>query len=177
MITNPDGSEYRLVGSIQQFDPGSQDYELLNDLDAENFFLYGAPALYYEIFIQPQTVDPLYLEDRGKHWCPNPIELWGIYEPKNSGNIQSLFGIDNLDEIVIEFNYRDVLKRIGHPPKIGSRIFTVHKRESWVIIQRNDTEFKLWGQMHIQLICQRFQESTTDNSTKISQPQPDFRIN
>ena len=87
MITNPDGSEYRLVGSIQQFDPGSQDYELLNDLDAENFFLYGAPALYYEIFIQPQTVDPLYLEERGKHWCPNPIELWGIYEPKNSGNI------------------------------------------------------------------------------------------
>jgi hypothetical protein len=79
--------------------------------------------------------------------------------------------------MIFEMNYRETLQKIGHVPKIGSRIFTPHKSESWVIVQRNDGEFKMWGQLRLQLICQKFQESTTDNSKTIQQPNVDFKIN
>lgn len=176
-IRNPDGSYYRAVGSIQQFDPENPEHNLFNQWDQEVIRQGGSPIFYYEVLIQPQTVDKLYLEDRGKLWSPVGVELWCFYEPKPNQNVQGLFGIDAPDEMIFELNYRECLQKIGHAPKIGSRLFTPHKRESWVVIQRNDDEFKMWGQLRLQLICQKFQESTTDNSKAINQPQPDFKIN
>lgn len=176
-IRNVDGTVYNPSGSLRNFNPESPEHDLFNQWDQEIIVQGGSPIFYYEVLIQPQTVDPLYLEDRGKLWCPKGIELWCLYEPQPNQNVQGLFGIDAPDEMIFEFNYRDVLKKVGHPPKVGSRLFTPHKNESWQIIQRNDGEFKMWGQLRLQLICQKFQESTTDNSKTINQPQPDFKIN
>jgi hypothetical protein len=176
-ITNPDGTPYNPVGQIQQFDPESPEHNLFNQWDQELIRQTGSPIYYYEVHIQPQTVHPLYLEDRGKLWSPKGIQLWCLYEPKASQNLQGLFGIDAPDEMIFELNYREVLQLCGHPPKIGSRLFTPHKRENWIIIQRNDDQFKMWGQLRLQLICQKFQESTTDNSKSMNQPQPDFKLN
>ena len=39
--------------------------------------------------------------------------------------------------------YRAVLKEIGHPPKIGSRVKTPFLNEDWIIIERKLGEFKL----------------------------------
>jgi hypothetical protein len=52
--------------------------------------------------------------------------LYCSYDPKNSQNLVNAFGIDAPDELQIEFNYRDVLQKVGHPPKIGSRLYTPH---------------------------------------------------
>ena len=75
-----------------------------------------------------------------------------------------------------EVNYRTTLRTIGHPPKIGSRVFTPHLQENWVIIQRNLGEFKLWGSLRLELICQRFQESVTTGEGEVTQKQPDVKI-
>jgi len=176
MIRNPDGSCYHLVGSIQQFDPENQEHNLFNLWDEEVIQQGGSPIFYYELLIQPNTVDPLYVEDRGKLWSTNGIKLWGFYDPQPNTNTQGLFGIDAPDEMVFEFNYRNVLNKIGHVPKVGSRLFTPHKGESWEIIQRNDGEFKMWGQLRLQLICRKFQESTTTTGVN-PQPMPDFKLN
>jgi hypothetical protein len=77
---------------------------------------------------------------------------------------------------MFELNYRAVLKAVGHPPKIGSRIYSPHLRENWVIVQRNLGEFKMWNAIRLQILAQRFQESTTTGEGKISQKSPDFRI-
>ena len=86
------------------------------------------------------------------------------------------FGIDSTEEMTFELNYRATLREIGHPPKIGSILFTPHLRENWVIIQRNLNEFKLWTALRLELICQKFQESVTTGEGKVTQKQPNFEI-
>lgn len=170
MIRNCDGSPFQLLGSIQQFDPTSPAHVLFNFWDQEVIKEGGSPLLYYEVFIQLQTVDRIYLEDRGKLWSPIAVQLYGYYEPIEQQNPSTAFGIDAPDEVIFELNYKAVLESIGHPPKLGSRINTPHRNENWVIVDRRLTEFKLWGVVRLQLICSRFQETSTTGEGNVPQP-------
>lgn len=177
VIRNCDGTPYQLSGSLNQFDPESRDHDLLNSFDEQLIEIAGTPIFYYEVFLQKNTIDPLYREDRGKMWAVNPVQLAVYYEPIPAQNYMNMFGLDAPDEIQFEFNYRAVLQAIGHPPKIGSRLFSPHKRENWIIAQRNVGEFKIWGEIRLYLITQRFQESTTTGEGNVSQSLPDFQLN
>jgi hypothetical protein len=168
-IKNCDGTPYKLAGSLNTYDPTNPDLFLLNSLDEQIIEISGTPILYYELFIQKQTIDPLYREDRGKIWSNNPVTLRGYYEPIPSQNYLNMFGIDAPDEMQFQFNYRAVLQAIGHPPKIGSRLYSPQKAENWVVIQRNVGDFMLWGELRLTLIAQRFQESTTTGEGKVKQ--------
>jgi hypothetical protein len=168
-IRNCDGTPYKLSGSMNTYDPTNPEQFLLNSFDAELIKIAGTPILYYEVFIQSQTIDPLYREDRGKLFSNNPVTLNGYYEPIPSQNYMNMFGIDAPDEVQFQFNYREVLKTIGHPPKIGSRLYTPHKGENWLIIQRNVGDFFLWGELRLTLITQKFQESVTTGEGRVTQ--------
>jgi len=176
-IRNPDGSVYRTSNSLQQFDPNNPEHDLFNIWDEEVIEIGGSPLYYYEVFINMNTIDELYVEDRGKLWSNCPKCIYGYYEPIPAQNYMTVFGIDSPDEMMFEVNYRHALREIGHAPKIGSRIFTPHKRENWVVIQRNLEVYKMWGELRIQLMCQRFQESLTTGEGKVTQPSPNFKIN
>lgn len=177
MLRDSNGKPYQLTGSIAQFDPENPDHDLINLWDQEQIELGGTPIFYYEVHIQRQGIDPLYREDRTKIFSPCPVQLYGLYEPIPSQNFMNMFGLDGPDEMQFEFNYRAVLKAIGHPPKIGSRLFTPHLRENWQIIQRNLGEFKFWGALRLTIIAQRFQESTTTGEGRVSQKEPSFKLN
>ncbi len=177
VLKDSNGKPYKPVGSLEQFDPDNPERCMFNDWDAEIMQIYGSPIFYYEVFIQTSSLDRLYREDRGKIWSNNPIILYSSYEPVVGQNYQNAFGIDSPDEIVFDLNYRDVLQRVGHPPKIGSRIHTPHRNEDWIILQRNIQETMLWSQIRIQILCQRFQESITTGEGKVSQKKPDFDLN
>jgi hypothetical protein len=177
MLRNSDGSIFHAVGSMAQFDPENPELCLFNSWDQEAIKIGGSPIFYYEVMIQIGSLDRLYREDRGKLWSPVPVQLWAFYEPKPPENLQNVFGIDAPTEMMFELNYRSVLDTLGHPPKVGSRIYTPHKQENWVLIQRNTGEYKLWGELRLQLLCQRFQESVTTGEGKVSQRHVDFKIN
>lgn len=176
-IYRDDGTPYVPTGSIQQFDPEQPEHELFNQWDEEAIKRGGSPIFYYEVLIQPQTVDPIYLEDRGKLFSPIPVQLWCSYDPMPSENLMGPFGIDAIAaETIFELNYRSVLKAIGHPPKLGSRLYTPHLRENWVIAQRNLNEYKMWGALRLELLCQKFQETSTTGEGKVTTRTPDFKI-
>lgn len=175
-IYNPDGSPYKPSGSLRQYKPQSGEHDLFNRWDKEAIEIGGTPIYYYEVFIQSNTVDPLYWEDRGKIFCDSPITLYAYYDPFASQNLMGTFGIDAPDEIMFELNYQDVLNKIGHPPKVGSRIFTPHKKENWCIKQRNTEVYKLWGTLRLQLICEKFQESRTTGNGEVTKKEPKFKI-
>lgn len=177
MLRDANGRPYKTVGSMQQFDPENQEHALFNLWDEEAIKIGGAPIYYYEVIISFNTIDDLYHEARDKLFSNIPIQLWGYYEPVPAQNYQMTFGIDSPDEMIFEMNYRSVLRAIGHPPKIGSRLYTPHKREDWVVVQRNLGEWKAWGELRLQLLCQRFQESVTTGEGTVTQQKPDFRIN
>ncbi len=175
-ILNPDGSKFLPVGSLTQFDPESPDHCLFNQWDAESIEIGGTPLFYHEVFINVSTLDPIYREDRGKIYSTHPVQLFGLYEPIPSQNYQNMFGIDGIDEMEFEFNYQAVLAAIGHPPKVGSRIYSPHLRENWKITQRSLEEHKLWGAIRLKVFCGRFQESSTTGEGRVTQKEPDFRI-
>jgi hypothetical protein len=177
MLRNASGKPYQVVGNLQQFDPENPEHDLFNLWDEEIIKIGGAPIEYYEVIISFSSIDDLYHEARSKLFSHIPIQLWGYYEPVPAQNYQNSFGIDSPEEMIFEFNYRSVLKSIGHPPKIGSRLYTPHKRENWVIIQRNLGEWKMWGEIRLQLLCQKFQETVTTGEGVVTQPKPDFTIN
>jgi len=177
MLKNQDGSCYKTSGSRAQFDPENPELFLFNQWDEEAIKIGGSPIMYHEVYIQSGTVDPQYWEDRGKIFSPIGIQLWCFYEPISSQNFQNAFGYDSPDEVVFEFNYRSVLRILGHPPKVGSRLYTPHKREDWLIATRKVGEFKMWGELRLQLACSRFQESVTTGEGKVTQKKPDFKIN
>ena len=175
-IFNKDGTPYSLSGSTQQFDPNNPMFDLFNLWDQESIQRGGSPLFYYEVIIRPDMIDPIYLEARNKLFSNNPIQLWCTYEPMSSQYVLNQFGIDAPDEVTFELNYRSVLRNLGHPPKIGSRIFTPHLQENWVVVQRNLSEFKMWGVLRIELLCQRFQEDVVTGDGKVTQKQPDLKI-
>jgi len=179
VIRRPDGTPYCPTGQFKQFDPENQVFDLFNRYDQELISIGGIPIFYYEVFIPMNTIDPLYLESRGKFWSQNPIELQAVYEPVQQQYFLNTFGVDGPDEVVFYLNYRDVLDRIGHPPRIGSRIFTPHKRENWEIKDRKTTDFYKWGEMRLEIYCDRFRENLTTGEGKVTQPeiQPKFEIN
>jgi hypothetical protein len=162
MILNKDGTPYSPKGCLQQYDPTSNKHDLLNRYDAEAIRIGGSPIYYYEVLIQSQTVDPLYLEDRGKLFNPNPILLYAFYEPPQQENMQGLFAIDVMtEEIVLELNYQEVLGLIGHPPKVGSKIYTPHRGEHWEILDIRLDKFNYWGVFRLIIQCKKFQNNST----------------
>ena len=178
-MRNPDGTPYRAAGSNRQFDPvnNNREYCLFNLWDEEAIEIGGSPILYYEVFINKGSIDPLYWEARDKIYSNIPVELFCTYEPVASENYQGAFGFDAPTDMVFEFNYRAVLQKLAHPPRVGARLFTPHKSENWVVIQRNLGEFKMWGELRLQLICQRWQETATTGEGKVSQKKTDFKLN
>jgi len=176
-LLNEDGTPYKAIGSIQQFNPENKQHCLFSFWDEEAIRQGGSPIYYYEVFIQiNNTFDPIYREDRGKLWSNFPVELWAMYEPIPSQNYQNAYGIDSPDDIIFEMNYDAVIRDLGHLPKPGSRIFTPHLRENWEVISNKTGEFKTWGIIRIQTLCRRWQETVTTGEGKVSQAQPDFKI-
>ncbi len=173
-ILKPDGTPYTVAGQYVTFNDQAPEHDLFNLWDVAALKIGGSPVFYYEMFVG--EIDPMYLESRGKLFSNNPVQLYGLYEPIPSQNMQTAFGVDAPDEMMFEFNYKATLDCIGYPPKIGSRLFTPFLKENWVIIQRNLGEFKLWGVVRLQLLCQRYQESTTTGEGRVPQRETDYKI-
>lgn len=175
MIRRPDGTPYQLKGTLQQFDPNNAAQDLFSRYDEEMIRISGTPIYYYEVLIQEQTIDPLYLEDRSKLFSPYPVKLWAFYEPPQQANMSGIFAIDVPDEeVILELNYHAALRDLGRPPKIGSRVYTPHRGENWIVIDYKLDQFKLWGAIRLLLHCKKFQETATD--PPITQPEPDFKV-
>jgi hypothetical protein len=173
-IYNADGTPFSPVGSLVQFDPGNPDYALFNSYDQDAIMIGGSPLEYYEVFINITSMDQLYLEARDKLWSPNPVQIYGYYDPIEPQNPSTAFGIDGPGDVMFECNRSAVQQAIGHMPKRGSKIQTPHLNEYWVIVDVRLAQFQLWGALHVQLICERFQENISD--VKTDMPRPDFTI-
>jgi hypothetical protein len=176
MIRNADGSPYQLT-QFQVFDPNNTEKDLFNEIDAEIIQINGSPIYYYEVFIDDNSIDPLYREARSKVWAPKPVCLYGMYDPVSSQSYMNAFGYDSPDEVAFQLNYAEVLKQIGHPPKLGSRLFTPHKQEHWVIKHRALADWKTWLEVRLILECDRFQENLTTGEGEVTQQKVPFTLN
>lgn len=169
-IFSSDGTPYQLAGSLQQYDPENPDLKLFNLWDQEAIQIGGSPIWYYKCLIQYQTLDKLYYEDKGKIWSPIGTQLVALYEPQSSNVSIGQLGYDGMIDVVFELNYQYVKDTLGEIPARGSKIFTPHKRETWVVINPITDEYKLWGTLRLKLYCTKFQEDRNENNLQMPQP-------
>lgn len=176
-IYRPDGSTYQTKGSVQQFDPKGSANELFNRYNKEIIEIGGSPIFYHELFIPSQSIDKLYIESRSKMWSQHPIEVMASYEPLAPQLRMSLFGPDGHSESMVFYtNYQHFLERVGHPPVIGSRIYTPQMKENWEVLDRRTGGFQNWGIVVLEIHCKLFQESLTTGEGRVSQPKQDYDI-
>jgi hypothetical protein len=175
-LRKPDGTEYVASGCRQQFNPDAPEHQLFNFWDEEAIEIGGSPLFYYEIFIPTAKIDRLYLECRAKLFNNFPVTLYCTYDPQPQTKTRGPFGWDSMQDYTFELNYKHTLKLLGHPPKIGSRLYTPHLGEDWVLVNTKTSEYKMWGNVRLQLICQRFQENLTTGEGKITSVRPEFRM-
>lgn len=173
-LLRPDGKPYRAAGTTRQFNPGGGIHKLFDVWDQAAIMQGGSPVYYYEVFIPTGEIDTDYWEARGKLFSEHPTEIWAAYDPQASQNYMNVFGMDSLNEIILDCNAKAVIKAIGHLPKIGSRIYTPHLGENWELIQRNLGEFQMWGALRVQLICKQFQESVTTVGGQVTKKNPNI---
>ena len=173
MIKNVNGSPYKLKGKLSTYDPNSNQHSIFDKWDQEFIMFTGTPVYYYSIHVQLSGYDELYMEDRTKLFSPVPIKLWAFYEPPQQQSMSGIFSVDTPDEeIILELNRSAALTAIGHPPKVGSRIYTPHRGENWIVIDYKLDKFLLWGAIRLILHCKKFQETTTAADACITSPQP-----
>lgn len=178
-ILNKDGSVYKTTGSLSQLVPDSPSHDLFNLWDQEVIRLGGSPLLYYEVIVPSNSIDPLYLESRGKLWSQHPVEIFAVYDPIPSQLNQGLFGIDGPDTMTFFTNFQATIDAIGHLPIIGSRIFSPHLREHWEVVDRKLGDFHRFRVFRVEIHCERFQEVLTQGEGEVTQdsdPQPSFGI-
>lgn len=173
MLDN-NGKPYTTTGALQIFDPTGPQLKLFNLWDQTAIRAGGSPIYYYETFIPTGEIDTDYWEARGKLFSNNPVELWASYEPAAYQNYMNQFGTDSLNEMTFECNADAVIKAIGHPPKIGSRIHTPHMGGDWELIQTNAGEFRGWGVLRLLLICNQWQETVTTAAGKVTEKSPNI---
>jgi hypothetical protein len=163
-IKNPDGSDYKLSGGVQQYKPNSSEMDLFNTWDQEMIRMTGMPVEYYEYMPQANTIDPVFLEDRGALWNQTPMCLMALYDRGPQMNHRDMFGYGGPDEVMFNMNLKYVMDTLGHLPRLGSRLFTPHLRENWKIDQLNVAEFQLWGRIRLQVMCKKWQENNVNPS-------------
>lgn len=180
-LYNPNGTPYQLDSPFRMFDPCDPKNQLFSELDAEAIRIGGSPIDYFEVLIQPNTVDPLYLEDRGKLFSPCPVRLYAIYEPPDQVANSTLYGVDVPDsEAIFELNANATAAALGprgRQPKVGSLIYTQQFCEFWEIIDARQGEFRGWGALHYVLYCKKFQPNASDGTDRLLQTlRPNFPI-
>lgn len=171
MLKDQNGLPYKLDGKFRIYDPRSPKNKLFSKWDAEAIKIGGSPIFYYECLIQFSSLDTLFHEDRGKLFSPCAIQLYATYEPPDQVANSTIFGVDTPDmEAIFELNSDATIEAVGHPPKVGSRIYTPHLCEDWIIIDRRQGEFKAWGALHYILHCKKFPYNKTDHSDNFIKP-------
>jgi hypothetical protein len=178
MIRNSDGTPYQVSGTLNIFNPANtEERSLLNQFDSEIIRINGTPLCYYEFLADASSINNLYFEARSALFDQNPITLYAYYDPITSQNYQDMFGIDSRNMMTFELNYDATVAAIGHLPVVGSRLYSPHRGENWVIIQKGAGDWKLWGQIRLLLECQQFQETSTRGEGKVTQPRDGYKIN
>lgn len=171
VIKNPDGTPYEL-SCFKFFDKTASFHNLFNDYNQELAKIGGSPIYYYEAIIPPSTIDPVYWESRGMLYSDQYVVFHAYYEPFMM-KYQDMFALHpGTDTQIFKASYNEVISAIGHPPKLDSRIYTPHKGENWKIVNCITGGYEYWGELTIEIICDKFQENLETGEGQVTSNNP-----
>ena len=136
-------------------------------LDGLFIWFFGRRVLIENVIIK-ENKNALYHEDQEKEW-ESPVELYGLYAHPDI-NEYRFFGVDSPDEMALELNYSDTIKKLGHSTTIGSKItiLDMNRRDAWIIVHRNIEDHRIWGSGRLVLALQKYvPRATTEHVNSV----------
>lgn len=93
-----------------------------------------------------------------------PVLLYGFYDYPSEKQY-SVFGIDAHDELELQVNAENLLRKMRKPIAIGTLL--IIENDNWIVINRGWIYNRFIGKWRMNITCQRYQESVTTEGIHI----------
>jgi len=152
---HPQASEFNEPnGVLSIYDPGNPDRQLMDLIETEVITLTSPPSKYYKLRKDRSTIDDLYGESRRRDAYDPPVILYGSYEDPSPEQELTQYGLQQMEEIEIWFNYNYLLHTIGDRIHIGDIIMT-YDTKLWEIMTSVIIDETAWRAQHNKVVAKK----------------------
>lgn len=124
------------------------DKNLFNMIDSENIKLSGSKIKVYK-YIKSNDVDDIYMESRQKTISPEPVVVWGHFDPRPIEENLSQFGVEIQYDQVFNFNKSYVENILGSPIEIGDILEPEFQNVKFEVYEVQEDSFEAYGVYHL----------------------------
>ena len=160
-------------GELNFFDPTNPDINLFNLIDDEMIKISGSELLYFPYARSAGDFDEVYMEERNKPVAPEPILVYGHYEPKVLEENLTQFGIELVNDQIFVFNKSYIEQRIRGEIKAGDVIQPRFQNQRYEIFEVQEDSFEIYGVYHLACSAKLLRDSAdvqTTPLTEVSEP-------
>mgnify|MGYP003125598266 FL=1 len=124
------------------------DKNLFNMIDSENIKLSGSKIKVYK-YVKSNDVDDIYMESRQKTISPEPVVVWGHFDPRPIEENLSQFGVEVQYDQVFNFNKSYVENILGSPIEIGDVLEPEFQDIKFEVYEVQEDSFEAYGVYHL----------------------------
>ena len=124
------------------------DKNLFNMIDSENIKLSGSRIKVYK-YIKSNDIDDIYMESRQKTISPEPVLVWGHFDPRPIEENLSQFGVEIQYDQVFNFNKSYVENLLGSPIEIGDILEPEFQDIKFEVYEVQEDSFEAYGVYHL----------------------------
>lgn len=142
------------TGMLSLYDPKSVDRQYMDEIETEVIALTSPPIKYYKLRHQGNNIDPVYGESLRRDAYEMPVVIFGNYENPSIETEMVQFGLKDIEELEIQFNYNHLLHTIGDKLHMGDIIKT-YDGKLWEIMTSTLIDESLWRAQHNHVFAKR----------------------
>ena len=124
------------------------DKNLFNMIDSENIKLSGSRIKVYK-YVKSNDIDDIYMESRQKTISPEPVLVWGHFDPRPIEENLSQFGVEIQYDQVFNFNKSYVENLLGSPIEIGDILEPEFQDIKFEVYEVQEDSFEAYGVYHL----------------------------
>ncbi len=133
---------------LSLFDRDSADKNLFNSIDEETIRLSGSEILVFKYFPSDEQ-DDVYMESRRKAISPEPVKVWGHYDPRPIEEKLTQFGVEVQNDQIFIFNKSYIEKILGRSIISGDVLNPVFQNMKFEVFEVQEDSFEAYGVYHL----------------------------
>lgn len=141
-------------GLLSVYDPFNPDRQFFDIVETEMIQISSPPIKYYKLLHQQNNIDPLYSEARRRDGYMDPVVVYGHYDDPSPSQELVQYGLQNLEDIEIWFNYNNLLRTIGDKLQVGD-ILQTYDAKLWEVMTSIVVDEALWRAQHNMIKAKR----------------------
>ena len=141
-------------GLLSLYDPKNPDRQLFDTIETELIALTSPPILYYKLDHLHNNIDSLYGEATRRDGYCAPITIYGNYEDSTMEQELTQWGLQELEELEIFFNYNHLFNTIGDKIQIGDVVET-YDGKLYEVMSSLLLDESLWRAQHNKVVAKK----------------------